>query len=80
MILLLSSAKFVEVACDSVYILRVKPQHSVVVEAIDPFKWVLTSMSNILNVLCPYNVAAPLIGQACGSCLELCLHSGSNHS
>jgi len=87
MLLLLSLAKLLEVAWNSsVYILRIQQQRSVVVEAIDPFKWAITLMSNIYKVfctlhmlwmcmcICPYHVATPLISQAYGSCLEFCLH------
>ena len=85
---LLASAKLLIVARNSVYIIlrRVEPQHSVEVEAILPLNWAPTSLPNTFKVfcilhmlwmcicICPYHVAAPLIGQACGSCLESCLY------
>ena len=50
MLQLLSLARFVEVASNSVCLLQTKPQLSVVVKATDPFKWAPTSMSNRYKV------------------------------
>jgi hypothetical protein len=76
---LLFSTKLFDVALNSVYLPRGKLQlqHNELVEAIDPFKWDLTSLSNTYqlsnNLLlwmyiltCPYSVTAALIGQAFG--------------
>ena len=68
---------------------RGKPQFGVVIEAIDPSKWSLTSMSDTCKVfhslhmlwmwiwLNPYNITAAVIGHAFGSYLEFWIpHEG----
>jgi len=76
MLQFLSSAKLLEVALDTLYLPRGKPEYSVVVEAVDPFKWASTSISNTywvfhhLHILwvcimciCPYHVTATLVNR-----------------
>jgi len=82
---LLLLAKLLECTYKSGYLPRGKPQHSDLVEVVDPFKWAPTTLWIIqkgfhnLRILwmcicrCPSQVTAAPVGQAFGSYLQILL-------